>query len=112
MTKLICTKRRTASDAADGGEAALAQVGEIEAALEGGSRKGVRSGSRVVTMVTLVVRSGSLPSARTYEIPFKQAVERTGANGRERCSHFAMQKVVGSSPIIRSPKPAGNSRFF
>ena len=28
--------------------------------------------------------------------------ERTGANGSERSPAFAMQKVVGSSPIIRS----------
>jgi hypothetical protein len=30
--------------------------------------------------------------------------ERTGANGSERPLAFAMQKVVGSNPIIRSKK--------
>src|SRR5215203_3506407 len=32
-------------------------------------------------------------------------VHRTGANGRERSPPFAMQKVVGSSPIIRFKNP-------
>jgi hypothetical protein len=32
--------------------------------------------------------------------------QRPGANGRERWPTLAMQKVVGSSPIIRFQNPA------
>jgi hypothetical protein len=35
--------------------------------------------------------------------------ERTGANGCERSLAFAMQKVVGSSPIIRSESPCNRT---
>jgi hypothetical protein len=35
--------------------------------------------------------------------------ERTDANGCERSRAFAMQKVVGSSPIIRSESPANRA---
>jgi hypothetical protein len=38
--------------------------------------------------------------------------ERTGANRRERSLAFAMQKVEGSSPFIRSQKSPGNRGFF
>ena len=34
-----------------------------------------------------------------------------GANGSERSLAFAMQKVVGSSPIIRSMNPPENGGF-
>ena len=39
-------------------------------------------------------------------------VERTGANGSERSLAFAMQKVVGSSPIIRFTKTAAYGGFL
>ncbi len=52
-------------------------------------------------MVTLVVRSGSLAGRSTHEIPYKQCIQRTGAILRS----LAMQKVVGSSPIIRFESP-------
>jgi hypothetical protein len=53
-------------------------------------------------MAALAVRSGSVPFARLEETAGDAGLERTGANGRERLPAFAMQKVVGSSPIIRS----------
>jgi hypothetical protein len=49
-------------------------------------------------MARFGVRSGALTFARLHGKPCKQVV---GANGRERALAFAMQKVVGSSPIIR-----------
>jgi len=55
----------------------------------------------MVTMVTLVVRSGSLAFDRIHESSARKGVS---ANGRERARtlhSLAMQKVVGSSPIIR-----------
>jgi hypothetical protein len=42
--------------------------------------------------------------ARSDEDPVNKRCERTDANGREASLAVAMQKVVGSSPIIRSPK--------
>ena len=45
------------------------------------------------------VHSRSLDCAETSA---NGAFERTGANGSERSLALAMQKVVGSSPIIRS----------
>jgi hypothetical protein len=50
------------------------------------------------------VRSGSVAFARPIGNPGKMRLERTDANGRERSPVFAMRKVVGSSPIIRSSK--------
>jgi hypothetical protein len=44
------------------------------------------------------VRSRSLARRETSA---NSRFERTGAHGRERSLAFAMQKVVGSSPIIR-----------
>jgi hypothetical protein len=44
---------------------------------------------------------GLLPFARVYGCPANRRFERTGANRSERSLAFAMQKVVGSSPIIR-----------
>jgi hypothetical protein len=43
------------------------------------------------------------PSSKSLQTVGFGERERTGANGRQ---HFAMQKVVGSSPIIRSEIPA------
>jgi hypothetical protein len=43
--------------------------------------------------------------------PQNSEFERTGANGRERSLAFAMQKVEGSSPFIRSRKFLQISRF-
>jgi hypothetical protein len=56
----------------------------------------------VATMATLGVRSRSLAGERRSRNPLNEAVQRTTANGRERLLTVAMQKVVGSSPIIRS----------
>jgi hypothetical protein len=53
-------------------------------------------------MARFGVRSGSLPFARVHEDLANLRIERTDANGSERPLAFAMQKVVGSSPIIRS----------
>jgi hypothetical protein len=47
------------------------------------------------------VRCGSLA---LVELAANKTFQRTGANGRERPPALAMQKVVGSSPIIRSIK--------
>jgi hypothetical protein len=55
----------------------------------------------MAAMAALGIRSGALAFARFAEAPAKHAFERTGANGCERSPAFAMQKVVGSSPIIR-----------
>jgi hypothetical protein len=52
-------------------------------------------------MARFAVRSGAVAFARPTENPGNQQFERTRANGREHRS-LAMQKVVGSSPIIRS----------
>ena len=51
--------------------ASLTDAGRAELGLR--LDRGVRSGTRVVTMVTLVVRSGAVTFDRTYEIPCKQA---------------------------------------
>jgi hypothetical protein len=65
----------------------------------------------VARMARFGVRSGSRPFARSDGKPERERFERTGANGRERTRALAMQKVVGSSPIIRSQKaPLGG--FF
>jgi hypothetical protein len=55
------------------------------------------------------VRSRSL--ART-ESPARARFDRTGANGSERSLAFAMQKVVGSSPIIRSEAVVDVGGYF
>jgi tetratricopeptide (TPR) repeat protein len=53
----------------------------------------------------------ALAIARDAAAPLLTAFERTGANGCERSLAFAMQKVVGSSPIIRSPESPANRGF-
>jgi hypothetical protein len=55
-------------------------------------------------MAALGVRSASVPFARPTEAAVNRTFQRTAANGRERSPVLAMQKVVGSSPIIRSRK--------
>jgi hypothetical protein len=78
--------------------------------------RSVRDGPRAEVVVSVVgpdvarmarfgVRSGSRGFARSDKDPANKRVERTGANGRERSLALAMQKVVGSSPIIRSEIP-------
>ena len=64
-----------------------------------------RIAGHVATMATLGVRSRSLAGERRSRNPLNEAVQRTTANGRERLLTVAMQKVVGSSPIIRSYRP-------
>ena len=56
---------------AAGAFASLTDAGRAELGLR--LDRGVRSGTRVVTMVTLVVRSGAVTFDRTHEIPCKQA---------------------------------------
>jgi hypothetical protein len=63
-------------------------------------------------MARFGVRSGSLPFARQNRNACKYQLERTHANGRERSLAFAMQKVVGSSPIIRLDEAPANGGFF
>jgi hypothetical protein len=58
--------------------------------------------SPVARMARFGVRSGSLAFARPIGNPENKRLERTDANRSERSLAFAMQKVVGSSPIIRS----------
>jgi hypothetical protein len=60
--------------------------------------------SAVAAMAALGVRSGSLPFARPIRSRCKGRFRRTDAHGCERRPAFAMQKVVGSSPIIRFKK--------
>jgi hypothetical protein len=60
----------------------------------------------MAAMAALAVRSGSRPFARPTEVAAGRRFERTAANGCERAPAFAMQKIVGSSPIIRSEIPA------
>ena len=55
------------------------------------------------------VRWGFLARA---EAAANRPFERTGANRRERSPALAMQKVVGSSPIIRSRKSPAQAGFF
>lgn len=55
-------------------------------------------------MARFGVRSGSLAFARPIGNPGNERFERTGANGCEQSRAFAMQKVVGSNPIIRFTK--------
>jgi hypothetical protein len=55
-------------------------------------------------MARFGVRSGSVAFARLDEKPCKHRIDRTGANRSERPLALAMQKVVGSSPIIRFNK--------
>jgi hypothetical protein len=57
-------------------------------------------------MARIGVRSGSVAFAHAIEIRGNERFGRTEENGRERSLAFAMQKVVGSSPIIRSESPA------
>jgi hypothetical protein len=63
-------------------------------------------------MARLGVRSGSVAFARWDEDAANNRFERTGANGCERSRAFAMQKVVGSSPIIRSERPANQKSSY
>ena len=56
-------------------------------------------------MARFGVRSGSVRFARMHGNLANSRFERTGANGSERPRALAMQKVVGSSPIIRSTRP-------
>jgi hypothetical protein len=56
---------------AAGAFASLTDAGPAELGLR--LDRGARSGTRVVTMVTLVVRSGAVTFDRTHEIPCKQA---------------------------------------
>ena len=51
-------------------------------------------------MVTLVVRSGSLVFGR-IEMTSKYGRSANGSERERTLPTFAMQKVVGSSPIIR-----------
>ena len=53
----------------------------------------------VARMARLGVRSGSVVFARWDDDPANKRFERTDSNGRERSPAFAMQKVVGSSPV-------------
>jgi hypothetical protein len=53
-------------------------------------------------MARFGVRSGSLAFARPIGNPENKRLERTDANRSERSLAFAMQKVEGSSPFIRS----------
>jgi hypothetical protein len=62
-------------------------------------------------MARLGVRSGSVAFASFDGSPANSVLERTGANERERSRAFAMQKVVGSSPIIRSSRGPANRAF-
>jgi hypothetical protein len=62
-------------------------------------------------LAALGVRSGSLPFARSKGSGCKRQVWRSQANGRERPPTFAMQKVEGSSPFIRSPLKPRNRGF-
>jgi hypothetical protein len=55
----------------------------------------------VARMARFGVRSGSVAFARLHGTSANGRFERTDANGRERSLALAMQKVVGSSPIIR-----------
>jgi hypothetical protein len=55
-------------------------------------------------MARFGVRSSSPAFARSGEGAANKPFERTNANGRERLLALAMQKVVGSSPIIRSSR--------
>ncbi len=60
----------------------------------------------VVTMVTLVVRSGSLAFGRILELPAKEYFQRTGANGRERCAHLPCRRSWVRVPSSASKIPA------
>ena len=53
-----------------------------------------------------------LRSLACPESPANRSFERTGTNGRERPLALAMQKVVGSSPIIRSPQKPRHGGVF
>ena len=59
----------------------------------------------MAAMAALGVRSGSRAFARPKRIAANDRFQRTGAHARERPPLFAMQEVVGSSPIIRFFKP-------
>jgi hypothetical protein len=59
----------------------------------------------MAAMAALNVRSGSLPFARPTRRAADRTFQRMRANRRERSPAFAMQKVVGSSPIIRVGEP-------
>jgi hypothetical protein len=63
-------------------------------------------------MARFGVRWGSLAFARLHGSPAKSWFERTDANGRERSLASAMQKVVGSSPIIRFSELAETGVFL
>ncbi len=66
----------------------------------------------MAAMAALDVRSSSLPFARPIETRATERSCRTYANARERPPLFAMQKVVGSSPIIRSQKAPETRGFY
>jgi hypothetical protein len=65
----------------------------------------------MAAMAALGVRSASLPLARPTRSSLQtEGFRRTRANRDELLPAFAMQKVVGSSPIIRSKeKPRGEA---
>jgi hypothetical protein len=63
-------------------------------------------------MARFDVRSGSLGSLAPIETAANGSIDRTGANGRERPLALAMQKVVGSSPIIRFEKSLASAGLF
>jgi hypothetical protein len=64
----------------------------------------------MAAMAADALRSGSVTFARRRGISLFKPVGRTPAIERDRPPSFAMQKVVGSSPIIRFESPA-NVRF-
>jgi hypothetical protein len=59
----------------------------------------------MAAMAALAVRSGSVRFAWRRGVDLLKPVRRTHAIERDRLPVLAMQKVVGSSPIIRSLKP-------
>jgi hypothetical protein len=65
----------------------------------------------VARMARLGVRSGAVVFARLDRNRANHQFERTGANGREQSLAFAMQKVEGSSPFIRSGKALETGPF-
>jgi hypothetical protein len=70
-----------------------------------------RRRTRMARMARFGVRSGPVAFARRKGTAGNRRFDRTGANGRERSLAFAMQKVVGSSPIIRFKNPPQTAGF-
>ena len=66
----------------------------------------------MATMATHGVRSRALGVRSPERILLNVPVCRTGANPGERSPTLAMQKVVGSSPIIRSQESPAQVGFF